>query len=187
MPTYLSKSRHNIDPYSLLSWFEDENPMLMGTIIDKGIVQSAGFAYIHYVSFMICFAALVLERKLLKVDPSRKEALAMIITDIIYGLAGLLLLISGILRVLYFGQGSIFYTTNPLFWWKVGVFLFVGVLSLYPTTTYILWALPLSKGNLPNVSRNLVSRLSWILNIEILGFAAIPILATLMSRGVGIY
>jgi putative membrane protein len=88
--------------------------------------------------------------------------------------------------VLHFGQGSAFYTENPLFWVKVGTYLTVGALSLYPTITYILWAIPLRKGELPKVSEALATRLRWILNIELVGFAAIPFLATLMARGVGL-
>ncbi len=160
--------------------------MLLGTAFLPDIASSAGFAYLHYLSFMVCFAALVLERKLLKVEPSRNEALFMVLTDIVYGLAALVLLGSGVIRVLYFGQGSGFYTHNPIFWWKVGVFLFVGALSLYPTITYILWAIPLRKGELPVVSAQLVRRLGWFINVEIAGFAVIPVLATLMSRGVGL-
>jgi putative membrane protein len=109
----------------------------------------------------------------------------MVITDIVYGIAALGVLGTGVLRVLYFGQGSSFYTENPLFWWKVGAYLTVGTLSLYPTITYILWAIPLRKGELPQVSESLSTRLKWILNIEILGFALIPLLAALMARGVG--
>ena len=51
---------------------------------------------------------------------------------------------------------------------------------------YILWAIPLSKGTLPQVTENLVSRLKIIINIELFGFASIPFLATLMARGVGL-
>ena len=110
----------------------------------------------------------------------------MVITDIVYGIAALALLVSGIFRVIHFGQGSEFYTQNPLFWWKVGLYLSVGGLSLYPTVTYILWAIPLRKGELPQVSEALASRLAWIINIELVGFASIPLLATLMARGVGL-
>ena len=53
-----------------------------------------------------CFGALVLERKLIKANPDRGEATAMVITDIVYGIAALALLVSGILRVIHFGQGS---------------------------------------------------------------------------------
>ena len=160
--------------------------MLLGTILDPGIGKSAGVAYIHYVSFMLCFAALAIERRLLKADPNRQETIAMVITDVVYGVAGIALLASGILRVLYFGQGSAFYTHNPLFWWKVGIFIVVGTLSLYPTITYILWSIPLTKGALPEVSSKLVARLKLILNIELIGFLMIPIFATLMARGVGL-
>jgi putative membrane protein len=135
---------------------------------------------------MLCFAALVVERRLLRPDPGRRAATAMVITDIVYGIAALALLVSGILRVLYFGQGSSFYTENPLFWWKVGLYLSVGALSLYPTVTYILWAIPLRKGELPKVSEALATRLGWIINVELVGFALVPLLATLMARGVGL-
>ena len=154
--------------------------------VSPDVWPRAGVAYLHYLSFMVCFGALVLERRLIKANPDRQEATLMVITDVVYGLAALVLLLTGIARVLHFGQGSAFYTENPLFWWKVGVYLAVGGLSLYPTITYILWALPLRKGELPQVSEALAKRLSWILNIELAGFAAIPLMATLMARGVGL-
>ena len=160
--------------------------MPLATVLTPEIAKSAGVAYLHYVSFMVCFAALVVERRLLRPDPDRRSATAMVITDIIYGLAALALLVSGIFRVLYYGQGSEFYTQNPLFWWKVGLYLSVGALSLYPTITYILWAIPLRKGELPKVSQALATRLGWIINVELVGFAFVPLLATLMARGVGL-
>ncbi len=160
--------------------------MTLATVLTPEIAKSAGVAYVHYLSFMLCFAALVVERRLIRPDPDRRTATVMVITDVIYGMAALALLVSGIFRVLYFGQGSEFYTTNPLFWWKVGLYLSVGGLSLYPTITYVLWAIPLRKGELPKVSEALASRLAWILNIELVGFALIPLLATLMARGVGL-
>ena len=160
--------------------------MTLATVLTPEIAKSAGVAYVHYLSFMLCFAALVVERRLIRPDPDRRTATVMVITELIYGMAALALLVSGIFRVLYFGQGSEFYTTNPLFWWKVGLYLSVGGLSLYPTITYVLWAIPLRKGELPKVSEALASRLAWILNIEIVGFALIPLLATLMARGVGL-
>ena len=57
---------------------------------------------------------------------------------------------------------------------------------MYPTFTYIMWAIPLSKGKLPEVTTNLVSRLKLILNIELVGFLLVPFFATLMARGIGL-
>ena len=159
---------------------------MLGLVFPADLLQSASIAYIHYLSFMLCFGALVFERISLKVNPNRQEAISMVIADIIYGIAGIALLVSGIYRVIKFGQGSEFYTENPIFWIKIIFFAFVGSLSLYPTITYVLWAIPLSKGNLPEVTANLVSRLRIIINFELVGFASIPFLATLMARGVGL-
>ena len=110
----------------------------------------------------------------------------MVVADIVYGIAGVALLLSGIYRVIKYGQGSDFYTHNPIFWTKIIIFALVGSLSLYPTITYVLWAIPLSKGSLPKVTEKLVSRLRLIINIELVGFAAIPFFAPLMARGVGL-
>ena len=159
---------------------------LVGHAFQVDLLTSAFVAYIHYLSFMLCFGALIYERISLKANPNRQEAISMVIADIIYGIAGIALLVSGIYRVIKFGQGSEFYTQNPIFWSKIIVFALVGSLSLYPTITYVLWAIPLSKGNLPEVAENLVSRLRLIINIELVVFASIPFLATLMARGVGL-
>ena len=150
------------------------------------LIKNASVAYVHYLSFMLCFGALIYERISLKISPNRKESISIIIADIIYGIAGIALLISGIYRVIKFGQGSEFYTQNPIFWTKMITFGLVGSLSLYPTITFVLWAIPLSKGELPDLTNKLVSRLRLIISIELIGFASIPFLATLMARGIGI-
>ena len=159
---------------------------MVGLVLPVDLLQSASVAYVHYLSFIICFGVLIYERISIKPDPNRKEAISMVIADIIYGIAGIALLVSGIYRVIKFGQGSEFYTQNPIFWVKIAIFVVVGSLSLYPTITYVLWAVPLSKGSLPKVTENLVSRLRLIINIELVGFASIPLLATIMARGIGL-
>ena len=160
--------------------------MPLGIILTQDVLRSAGVAYLHYLSIMFCFGSLVLERKLLKTSLNRLEAISLIVTDVVYGLAALILLSSGILRVLYFGQGTAFYTHNPIFWIKVALFISVGAFSLYPTITYIRWAVPLSKGELPVIDSNLVRRLGFIINMELIFLGMIPLFATLMARGVGL-
>ena len=160
--------------------------MLLGFLLNNETTKSALVAYVHYLGIIFCFASLLFERLTLKVNLTRKETISMIIADVIYGLAGVALLITGILRVKYFGQGGEFYTGNPVFWIKVSLYILVGLLSLYPTTTYILWAIPLSKNKLPEISENLVKRFRLIITTELVGFATIPLFATLMARGVGL-
>ena len=95
-----------------------------------GLIGNASIAYVHYLSFMLCFGALIFERVSIKADPNKEEAISMVIADIVYGIAGVALLVSGIYRVIKFGQGADFYTQNPIFWTKIAIFAFVGSLSL---------------------------------------------------------
>ncbi len=160
--------------------------MGFGLFADLSVVQSALVAYAHYLCIIFCFGALLFERLRLKVDLNRQETISLIVADIVYGVAGLMLIITGVLRVKYFGQGPEFYTQNPLFWAKVIAYILVGLLSLYPTITYVLWAIPLSKNKLPLISPELVSRFKVIINIELIGFSLIPVMATFMARGIGL-
>ena len=160
--------------------------MLFVSFMYNKSFTSALVAYIHYLGIILCFASLLYERLTLKVNLSRGETISMIIADVVYGLAGVALLITGILRVRYFGQGGDFYTSNPIFWIKVTLYIIVGLLSLYPTFTYILWAIPLSKNKLPEISDKLVKRFKLIITTELIGFATIPLFATLMARGIGL-
>ena len=160
--------------------------MFLVFLFDSVSLKSACIAYIHYLGIIFCFGALLYERIFLKVDLNKKEVINMIVADVIYGIAGLAILITGILRVRYFGQGGEFYLNNPIFWFKVSLYIIVGLLSLYPTTTYILWAIPLSKNELPIISDNIVKRFKYIISTEIVCFAIIPFFATLMARGIGL-
>ena len=150
------------------------------------VSSSALVAYVHYLGIILCFGALIYERIILKINLSKYEFISIILADVVYGIAGLAILITGILRVKYFGQGGEFYTSNPIFWIKVSLYIFIGLLSLYPTITYVLWAIPLSKNKLPVVSENLVKRFKLIITTELVGFTVIPFFATLMSRGIGL-
>ena len=109
--------------------------MLLGTLLTGEIAKSTLVAYVHYLGIILCFGSLLFERLTLKVGLNRNETISMIIADVVYGLAGVAILVTGILRVKYFGQGGDFYTGNPVFWIKVSLYILVGLLSLYPTTT----------------------------------------------------
>ena len=150
------------------------------------VSMSALVAYVHYLGIILCFGSLMFERIILKINLSKNETIFIIIADVIYGVAGLAILVTGILRVKYYGQGGEFYTSNPIFWVKVSLYVVIGLISLYPTITYISWAIPLSRNKLPVISENLLRRFKLIIMTELVGFAIIPFFATLMSRGIGL-
>ena len=160
--------------------------MLLKLPFLNDVSTSALVAYIHYLGIILCFGALMYERITLKINLSKNETISILIADVIYGIAGIAILITGILRVKYYGQGGEFYTNNPIFWLKVSLYIVIGLISLYPTITYVLWAIPLSQNKLPVISENLVKRFKLIIMTELVGFAVIPFFATLMSRGIGL-
>ena len=62
-----------------------------GLIIDSfnsEAVNNALVAYVHYLSFMLCFGALLFERVQLKPSPNRQQAISMIAADIVYWTVG---------------------------------------------------------------------------------------------------
>ena len=77
--------------------------MLLGTLLTGEIAKSATVAYVHYLGIILCFGSLLFERLTLKVGLNRNETISMIIADVVYGLAGVAILVTGILRVKYFG------------------------------------------------------------------------------------
>ena len=76
--------------------------MLLGTLLTGEIAKSALVAYVHYLGIILCFGSLLFERLTLKVGLNRNETISMIIADVVYGLAGVAILVTGILRVKYF-------------------------------------------------------------------------------------
>ncbi len=144
---------------------------------------SAIAAYVHYLSFMVAFAALVLESHTLKPDLNLAAARRLLITDVVYGLSAATVLITGVLRVLYFGKGREYYLSNPIFYTKVGLFVLIGLLSLYPTISFLLWLKDLRLNKPPTLELATVQRLTWVIRIELLGFLLLPLLAAMLARG----
>jgi putative membrane protein len=138
--------------------------------------------YLHYLSFMLCFAALTLEAFTLKKELPLHEAWKIVIADAVYGISAVGILITGILRVLYFGKGTDYYLNNPVFYVKVTIFLLVGLLSIYPTVSFINWVKDLLQKQSPTLESIKINRLLWLIRAELVGFILIPLLATIMAR-----
>ncbi|MDB9495963.1 DUF2214 family protein [Spirulina major CS-329] len=149
-------------------------------------LNSAIAAYIHYLSFALIFASLTLEHQTFKPELTVKEGWRMIIADTLYGIAAIAILVTGALRVMYFGQGPSFYSQNPIFWVKIGIFIAVGLLSLYPTISYLRWVKGLRADTAPVIGETQAKVITGIIRAELLGFALIPLFASLMARGIGL-
>jgi putative membrane protein len=143
---------------------------------------SAINAYLHYLGFMVSFAALGVELFHLKPNINLPDAKKVAFADAVYGLSATTILVTGILRVLYFGKGTDYYLHNPFFYVKISIFIIVSLLSLYPTFTFLFWFKDFRNEQTPTIDESKVHRISWMIKGELVGFIFIPLFASLMAR-----
>ncbi|NLQ07717.1 DUF2214 family protein [Cylindrospermopsis raciborskii LB2897] len=148
------------------------------------MLVNAIVAYLHYFSLAIIFGSLCTELFTLKPDLTNKEGWRVLIADSAYGIAGVTVLITGVLRVLYLEKGPAYYTHQPVFWLKISIFILVGLLSLYPTFSFLMWIKNLRNQNSPEVSPEKINLLKTIIRLELVGFSVIPLFASMMARGI---
>jgi len=151
-------------------------------------VPAALAAYGHYFALLLSVACLTVERVTVKPAMNREEETRMAIADSLYGVAGLLVVVTGYLRVTAYGKGWEFYSHEPIFWLKLTLVAVAGASSFFPTTKIIQRSVAQRQAGeapIPPMSEKLAARMTSIINAELLALAAIPLSATLMARGVG--
>jgi uncharacterized membrane protein len=149
-------------------------------------IPSALVAYGHYLSILLMTASVMTERLTIKPAMSIEEEQRLSIADIMTGVSGLILTISGYYRATEYGKGWDFYSHEPVFWLKMAFLGIFGGLSLFPTITIIQRSVKIQQeGTIEPMSEKLASRMTSIMNAELTALAFIPLTATFMSRGVG--
>jgi putative membrane protein len=99
-----------------------------------------------------------------------------------YGITALLLLVVGFMRVFQGIKGEDFYLHNPWFHAKIGAFVLIGILSIWPTLRFLRWrkALKADAAFLP--AEDEVRRLRRIVRFELVLVAVIFVCAAAMAR-----
>lgn len=139
--------------------------------------------YIHFISIFTIVGTLVSEHMLLKKELTRTEIAKLARIDAIYGIAAVVLVTAGLTLWLgSFGKPSIYYTKNWIFHTKITCFILVGLLSIYPTVFFI----KNRKGNQAETIA-IPKTIFWMLRLELTLLFIIPLLAGLMSRGIGFF
>lgn len=139
--------------------------------------------YIHFISIFAIVGSLVSEHMLLKKELKRSEIDRLAKIDAVYGIAAVTLLTAGLtLWLTGIGKPTVFYTKNWIFHTKLTCFLTVGLLSIYPTIFFV----KNRKGN-PDEVVSIPRKIFMMLRMELLLIFIIPLLAGLMSRGVGFF
>lgn len=143
-------------------------------------------AYLHFIGIMALMATLLAEHATLQPNMTRIQMQRLVSIDQFYGIAAVLVLVTGVLRFAYFAKGMPFYLANPLFYIKVGIFVAVGLISIYPTRRFLSWQRMLRQDQLPEVDDESVTRLRVVVRLELGLLLIMPLLAVLMARGIGI-
>jgi len=149
------------------------------------MLTDALLAYLHFAMILFLASVLGAQYFLLRTQPGPSMAAAVSRADIGYGIASLLVIASGLLRVFYGAKGWAFYAANPVFWTKMGLFILVGLVSILPTLRFIRWrrALRSDASFVPPAVDVLAMRRVVLAEMHLL--ALIPLAAVLMARGLG--
>ena len=147
---------------------------------------SALVAGLHYLGVMGLAATLSIEILTLKGMVSESALARLTRVDLFYGLSALLVLVTGVARVIWFGKGAHYYLHNWIFQLKVGIFIVVGLWSILPTLRFIRWRKAFSDNAvLPQEEQFCAMRKVVFSELHLL--AILPFLAALMARGFGYF
>ena len=135
--------------------------------------------YIHFIGILIVFGMVLAELVLVQKELKRSVIKRMFVLDGIYGAFSLVVVGAGLYLWLGIGKSAEFYTANPLMHAKVGLFIVVGVLSLWPTIFYF----KNRKGKMDDLIK-VPAYVKRIIQVELGLLIIIPLLAALMAQGV---
>lgn len=141
------------------------------------------FTYLHYLSIIVVIATVFTEVFLVRKNISANRLKTIVKVDGIYGFSSIAVVATGLIRVYNYGKGSDYYFSNSIFIIKFSLFILVGILSIYPTVTF----LKLRKANKNNENQNVeihkYSLISILIKLELIILLMIPFLAILMANG----
>ena len=149
------------------------------------LIVNSIMASLHHLAAFTLTACLIYEFVAFQKNLTVGEARRIQRIDGWYGISSGVLLVVGLLRVFFFEKGANFYAANPMFWVKMGVFVVVGLLSIYPTIRFIRWGDRLKSDKAIEVADDEYKRIRLILNLELVGIALILFAAPAMARAIG--
>jgi len=144
-------------------------------------------AFLHHAAAFVIVGVLTSELVLLGGELTPTSARSILRMDAAYGIAAVVLLIVGFGRVLYTEKGAAYYFHSIPFLVKIGLFLIVGLLSIYPTLQFLGWRRALRAGRAPALAAPLRQRLRMVVHIELTLLFVIMLCAALMSRLIGFF
>ncbi len=149
------------------------------------MIQEIIVTYLHFLGFISIFVAIVVEKVLLKKELTSTNANTIRKFDALYGVAAIIMLATGFSKMYWFGKGMDYYMHNHIFWTKILIFTIVGLLSIYPTITFMKWKKVLKEKSTITLSDKQYNLISKTLTAELVLMILIPLCAHFMARGFG--
>lgn len=136
-------------------------------------------AITHYLMIFATVALLVGEFLLLRLEATGPGLKLLGTIDLLYGLFALLVVASGLMRVFLGDVAPAVWGASHAFWTKMGLFLCIGVLSVFPSLRYLGWKKAFAAtGALPQAADR--KKASLFVHIQLGLFVFIPVMAVLM-------
>ena len=142
--------------------------------------------YLHFAAMILIAVFLAIEYLICVPGLARERVKLLARLDLLYLIAAVLALATGVARLVWFGKGAGFYLHNPVFYIKLALFVAIGLISIPPTLQYLRWIRMLKTGTGAAAADFEVLRTRRYMLAELVLFAFIPLLAVLMARGIGI-
>jgi putative membrane protein len=146
-------------------------------------------AAVHYLALGIGGGSVFMRGRYfrtLRETPSDAQTLKkLFVTDTLWGVAAMLWVATGLWRA--FGgleKGAQYYLHSSMFWVKMGLVATIFLAEIGPMVTLIRWRIAAGKGTL------MLSNVPWnglilINHVELALVIVIPVVASLMARGIG--
>jgi putative membrane protein len=142
-------------------------------------------AYVHWLAIFTMVTFLASEAALCRVEWMNArivERLARV--DMLYGIASVTVLLTGLARSAWGSKGAAWYWGNPLLHSKLALFVVIGLMSIRPTLTYLRWRKALRAGGaLPADDEVRRTRKTVMVQAHLVPLVAL--LAVFLARGFG--
>jgi putative membrane protein len=142
---------------------------------------SIALAFLHHLAAFALVAALVVEMVLLTGEITQQGARRLRAIDGLYGASAGVLLVVGLLRVFYVEKGAAYYFHSVPFIAKLVLFVAVGLLSIYPTVTFLRWS------KQATVTQSGLRKVRRVVHGQLAAIVLILLCAAMMARGVGFF
>ena len=142
-------------------------------------------AYAHILAILTLVVFSSSEAALCRIEWMNAKVVERLVTvDRIYGVAAVIVLLTGLARTWWGAKGLAWYWTDWLLHLKLALFVAVALMSIKPTLMFIRWRRQLrADGRLPDEDQVRLAR-RWVM-VQAHVIALIPLAAVFLARGFG--